>query len=110
MSPVLLGLIWAAIFAVPVSLLSRVRLRARPRPKPPARPAPRTGAHAAAGQPAQPARFARALSGKRTGWLLGASLLLLFIVDSLAFYQGRPTMNFGGLVPLILVNLVLSMI
>ena len=110
MSPLLLGLTWAAIFAVPVSLLSRVRLRIRPRAKPASRPAPRTGAHAAAAQPAQRTRLVRALPGKRTAWLLAVCFAVLFIVDSLAFYQGRPTKTFGGLVPLILVNLVLSMI
>ncbi len=52
----------------------------------------------------------RALSGKRTAWLAAVSFGVLFCVDSLAFYQGRPTMTFGGLVPLILVNLILSVI
>lgn len=37
-------------------------------------------------------------------------MVLLFTVDSLAFYAGRPMMTFAGLVPLILVNLVLMMI
>ncbi len=110
MSPVLLGLIWAVIFAVPVSLLSRWRVRMRPRAKAASRPAPRTSAHSAAGRPAPRTRFVRALSGKRTAWLLAVSCVLLFCVDSLAFYQGRPTMTFAGLVPLILVNLILSMI
>jgi hypothetical protein len=113
MSPALLGLIWAAIFAVPVSLLCAVRLRIRPRRTAASHPAPRTGAHAGRAQPtqgtrpAQRARFASALSRKRITWLLAVSLVLLFCVDSLAFYRGRPTMTFGGLVPLILANLIL---
>jgi hypothetical protein len=34
----------------------------------------------------------------------------LFVLDSLAFYFGRPMTTFGGLVPLILVNLVLAVV
>ena len=42
--------------------------------------------------------------------LLAVNLVLLYVVDGLAFYAGRPMMTFGGLVPLILVNLVLMVI
>src|SRR6266700_6684499 len=110
MSPALLGLIWGAMFAVPVSLLSRGRLRIRPRRKAASRPTPSPGAHTRRGQPAQPAKPVSALSWKRTAWLLAINFLLLFCVDSLAFYQGRPTMTFGGLVPLIVANLILMVI
>jgi hypothetical protein len=110
MPPILLGLIWAAMFAVPVSLLSRVRLRIRPRRAPASRPAPRPGAHSGHSQPAQQATFATALRRKGTVVLLAANLALLYVVDGLAFYAGRPMMTFGGLVPLILVNLVLMVI
>ena len=107
MPPVLLGLVWAAVFAVPVSLLRRVRLRVRLRGAAASRPAPRSGAHSAHGQPAPRPKVASALSWKGTAWLLAVSLVLLWVVDGLAFYAGRPMMTFGGLVPLILVNLVL---
>ena len=110
MPPILLGLVWAAMFAVPVSLLSRVRLRIRPRRTAASRPAPRSGAHSGHSQPAQQAKFVSALSWKGTAWLLAVNLVLLYVVDSLAFYAGRPMMTFGGLVPLILVNLVLMVI
>jgi hypothetical protein len=106
MSPALLGLVWAAIFAVPVSLLSRVRLRIRPRGRAASRPAPRSGAHSGRGRPAQQAKSVSALSWKGAARLLAVSIVLLFGIDSLAFYAGRPMMTFGGLVPLILVNLV----
>jgi len=88
MNPALLGLIWAAIFAVPVSLLSQVRLYVRRR----TRTAPRQ------------------MSWKGTVWRLAGSFVLLFTIDSLGFYFGRPMMTFGGLVPLILVNLILMVI
>jgi hypothetical protein len=107
MPPVLLGLVWAAVFAVPVSLLRRVRLRVRVRRVAAPRAAPRSGAHSAHGQPAPRPKVASTLSWKGTGWLLAVSLALLWVVDGLAFYAGRPMMTFGGLVPLILVNLVL---
>ncbi|TVZ05442.1 hypothetical protein EAS64_12905 [Trebonia kvetii] len=51
-----------------------------------------------------------ALTWKGVAWLLAANLLLLFGFDSLAFYFGRPMMTFGGLIPLILANLVLMVI
>jgi hypothetical protein len=80
MSPALLGLIWAVMFAVPVSLLSRLRLARR-------------------------ARSAGALSWKGVAWLLAVNIAVLYAIDGLAFYLGRPMMTFGGLVPLIVVNL-----
>jgi hypothetical protein len=89
MSPALLGLIWAAMFAVPVSLLSRVRLRIRPRTR---------------------AESVIALSWKRVAWLLAVNLVALYAIDGLAFYSGRPMMTFGGLVPLIVVNLVVMLV
>lgn len=89
MNPALLGLIWAAIFAVPVSLLSHVRLYVRRRTRT-APPSP--------------------MSWKGTAWRLAANLVLLFALDSLGFYFGRPMMTFAGLVPLILVNLILMVI
>jgi len=51
-----------------------------------------------------------ALRRKGTVVLLAVNLVLLYVVDGLAFYAGRPMMTFGGLVPLILVNLVLMAI
>jgi hypothetical protein len=110
MSPALLGLVWAALFAVPVSLLSRLRLRTAPQTRRPSRPVPRPGAHPGHVQPAQPARRQSALSWTGTAWLLGISIVVLFGLDSLAFYHGRPMMTFSGLVPLIFVNLVLMVI
>jgi hypothetical protein len=111
MSPAVLGILWAAIFAVPVSLLSRVRLRIRPRMRRASPAAPHSGVHAGRGRPArsaqsaQPTRPLSALSWKGVAWLLSINLALLFGLDSLAFYAGRPMMTFAGLVPLIMVNL-----
>src|SRR5215469_14827759 len=113
MSPAVLGILWAAMFAVPVSLLSLLPVRIKPRTRPASRPAPRPGARTGRGKPeqqVQPARPRSVLSWKRTAWLLAINIVLLFCVDSLAFYAGRPMMTFGGLVPLILVNLVLMVI
>jgi hypothetical protein len=107
MPPLLLGLVWAAMFAVPVSLLRRVRLHVRLRRAPASGPAPRSGAHSVHGRPVPQAKLASARTWRGTAWLLAASLVLLYVVDVLAFYAGRPMMTFGGLVPLILVNLVL---
>jgi hypothetical protein len=87
MSPALLGLVWAALFAVPISLLSRLRLPVTSR-----------------------SGLTSASSWKGTAWLLAISIVLLFGLNSLAFYAGRPMMTFAGLVPLILVNLVLMVI
>ena len=110
MPPALLGLIWAAMFAVPVSLLSRMRLHIGWRPKAASRPARRPGAHSAPSEPAARAKPVSVLTWKGVAWLLAANLVLLFGFDSLAFYFGRPMMTFGGLVPLILANLVLMVI
>jgi hypothetical protein len=90
MSPALLGVVWSALFAVPVSLLGRVRMRIRPLGRAASRPG--------------------TLSWKGAAWPLAVNLVLLYAVDSLAFYAGRPMMTFGGLVPLILVNLLLVMV
>ena len=109
MPPALLGLIWAAMFAVPVSLLSRLRLQASPGTRAASRAARRLAAHAAKSGPPRP-RPVRVLPWKAAAWVLAANLLLLFGVDSLAFYFGRPTMTFAGLVPLVLLNLLLMMI
>ena len=102
MPPILLGILWAAVFAVPVSLLSRVRppvkSRLKPRTRPASRLRPRLGTHTGRG-PAEPAS---GLSWKGTAWLLAINLVLLYGIDSLAFYFGRPMMTFVGLVPLIL--------
>src|SRR3984957_19937571 len=87
--PILLGLIWAAVFAVPVSLLSRVRLYGTRRSR---------------------ASSLSPLSWRGAAWRLAGNFVLLFVIDSLAFYAGRPMMTFAGLVPLILVNLVLMVI
>ena len=103
MSPVVLGIIWAAVFAVPVSLLSKVRppIRVRKRPAPQPRPHARARAARLLPEPAS------SLSWRGAAWLLAVSFVLLFGIDSLAFYFGRPMMTFVGLVPLILVNLVI---
>jgi hypothetical protein len=105
MSPPVLALLWAAVFAVPVSLLSLVRPPVKLRMRPASRPGPRSGTHVDRG-PAEPVSL---LSWKGT-WLLAINLVLLYGVDSLAFYFGRPMMTFVGLVPLILVNLVIAAI
>ena len=101
MSPPLLGLLWAVVFAVPVSLLSRVRLTIKPRTRAASRPRPRTGTHSVR-VPAEPPS---ALTWRGAAWLLAINIVLLFGVDTLVFYFGRPMMTFVGLVPLIVVNL-----
>jgi hypothetical protein len=110
MPPVLLGLIWAAMFAVPVSLLSRLRLPVSRRTKAAPRPARPSGAHSAHSEPPPRAQPGRVLPWKSTAGLLAANLVLLFGFDCLAFYFGRPMMTFAGLVPLVLANLVLMVI
>jgi hypothetical protein len=109
MSPPVLGILWAAAFAVPVSLLSlfrppikSIKLFKR-RTRPASRPRPRPGTHAGR-VPAEPVR---SLSWKRTAWILAINLVLLYGIDTLAFYFGRPMMTFVGLVPLIFLNLVI---
>jgi len=105
MSPAVLGILWAAVFAVPVSLLSLFRppIKIRRRTRPASRPRPRPGTHAGR-VPAEPVR---SLSWKRTARILAINLVLLYGVDTLAFYFGRPMMTFVGLVPLIFLNLVI---
>jgi hypothetical protein len=107
MSPLVLGLLWAAVFAVPVSLLSRVRLpikpRLKPRMRPASRPRRRSGTHTGSG-PAEPVS---SLSWRGAARLLAVNIVLLYCIDSLAFYRDRPMMTFVGLIPLILVNLVI---
>jgi hypothetical protein len=105
MSPAALGILWAVMFAVPVSLLTRVRLRFKRGPRP-ASPPKRPTAHAGRGRPAQRATPVSVLSWTGAAWLLAINIVLLFVIDTLAFYDGRPMMTFAGLVPLILVNLV----
>jgi hypothetical protein len=103
MPPVILGLLWAVVFAVPVSLLSRVRPPVKER----ARPAPRPRPHARL----RPDRLldepVSSLSWTGAAWLMAINTVLLFGLDSLAFYFGRPMVTFIGLVPLILVNLAI---
>jgi hypothetical protein len=110
MSPLLLGLIWAAVFAVPVILLTRVRPRVGPRKSAASRPAPRSGAHSGSGQSAKRAKPVSARPWTRAALLLAGNFVALYVLDGLAFYFGRPMMTFGGLVPLILVNLVVMSI
>jgi len=103
MPPPVLGLLWAVVFAVPVSLLSRVRRPVKAR----AQPAPRPRAHARTPVGRVLAEPVNSVSWKRTGLLLAVNLVLLYGIDSLDFYFGRPMMTFAGLVPLIVVNLVI---
>jgi hypothetical protein len=94
------------MFALPVSLLSRVRVRVLGRRMAAYRPAPRAGTRSKQGQPEQRAAPVSARSWKGTAWLLAGNIAVLYLIDGLAFYSGRPMMTFGGLVPLIVVNLV----
>jgi hypothetical protein len=56
-------------------------------------------------------RATAALRGRQTRAVvirrLVVLVVLLFAIDSLSFYFGRPMMTFAGLVPLILVNLMI---
>ena len=107
MPPTLLSILWAGVFAVPVSLLSLVRppikWRMKLRMRPASRVRPRSGTHTGRGQ-AEPVS---SLSWKGAARLLAINLVLLYGIDYVAFYFGRPMMTFVGLVPLILVNLVI---
>jgi hypothetical protein len=79
--PAELGIIWALIFGVPAGLLGLLPIRSRQR----------TGLHQAT----------RGGNGKARGTISPASVaravipvvLVLFVVDSLAFYYGRPMMS-----------------
>jgi hypothetical protein len=95
--PAELGIIWALILGVPAYLLGEVRRR-----KPAHRPSHGTGKARSAG-PAS-----AAVAGRVKG--AAAFVLPLFVVNTLAFYYGRPMMTFGGLVPLILVNLAIVVV
>jgi hypothetical protein len=102
--PALLGLIWALIFGVPLGLLAELRIRSLSLSRTPHR-----ATHVASG--AGPARnTGRTVRSARAAVSRGpvVVVVLLFAVDSLAFYFGRPLMTFGGLVPLILVNLAIA--
>jgi hypothetical protein len=92
-----LGILWALAFGIPAYLLGEIRRRR------PAHP-PSHGANARA--------TTRSVSKGLVARALPAAgfVLLLFVFDSLAFYYGRPMMTLGGLVPLILVNLVLAVV
>ena len=100
MSPPVLGIVWALMFAVPVSLLSRVRLLLR------GVAVARVRASAGPGHARRPGESAESLSWSAAGRLLAVSIVLLFSVDTLAFFLDRPVMTFIGLVPLIIVNLL----
>src|SRR5262249_15372246 len=69
-----------------------------------------SGAHSAPSEPPPRAKPVSVSPWKHVAWLLAANLVLLFGFDSLAFYFGRPMMTFGGLVPLVVANLVLLVI
>jgi hypothetical protein len=98
------------MFAVPVSLLARLRLHVSRRAKPVPSPSRRPGAHSAPSEAPPRAVPVSAPSWKSIAWLLAANLVLLYAIDSMAFYFGRPMLTFGGLVPLVLANLVLMVI
>jgi hypothetical protein len=93
-----LGILWALAFGIPASLLGEIRRRRQP-----AHP-PSHGSKARA--------TTRSVSNGLVARVAPAAgfVLLLFVFDSLAFYYGRPMMTFGGLVPLILVNLALAVV
>jgi hypothetical protein len=96
--PAELGILWALAFGVPVTLLGLLPVRSRPR----------TGLHLAAHGGNGKARGAISPAPAARPVIL--VLLVLFVLDTLAFYYGRPMMTFGGLVPLILVNLAVVLV
>jgi hypothetical protein len=107
MSPALLGFLWALMFGAPAGLFAGLRRHRAPAPAP--------QQHAQSARcPARlrnMPRVAAAVSERRTRVIvirhLVALVILLFAVDSLAFYFGRPIITFGGLMPLILANLMI---
>jgi hypothetical protein len=99
-----LGLLWALAFGVPASLLTLVSTGVFRRDSEHLASHASRGAKKAATAKASPRL--RAVLIRRLAGYTG----LLFVVDTLAFYHGRPMMTFGGLVPLILVNLVLVLV
>jgi hypothetical protein len=99
-----LGLLWALAFGVPASLLTLVSTGVFRRDSEHLASHASRGTKKAATAKASPRL--RAVLIRRLAGYTG----LLFVVDTLAFYHGRPMMTFGGLVPLILVNLVLVLV
>jgi hypothetical protein len=92
-----LGILWALAFGIPASLLGEIRRRRTVHP-------PSHGNNARATTRSAPnALVARVIPAV-------SFVLVLFVFDTLAFYHGRPMMTFGGLVPLILVNLALVVV
>jgi hypothetical protein len=91
-----LGILWALAFGVTVSLLGEIRRRPAHRPS-----------HGSGG-----ATTTRAASAALVARVTPAAafVLPLFVLDTLAFYHARPVMTFGGLVPLILVNLAIALV
>src|SRR5689334_17201649 len=92
------------MFGIPAGLLGLLTVRSRKR----------TGLHPAAhgGHSGNGGRGGNgavrgAISPASVAWAVIPVVIVLFVFDSLAFYYGRPMMTFGGLVPLILVNLVI---
>jgi multisubunit Na+/H+ antiporter MnhB subunit len=123
----LLGLVWALAFGVPVSLLSwlrlrpksgsslrsRLSLRSRFRPAARQQVRPAGGAHGAkpVPRPAKPVPLPASGPGlRRVLTRLVISVVVLFVVDTLAFYHGRPMTTFTGLLPLIMVNLLIVLV
>jgi uncharacterized membrane protein YhaH (DUF805 family) len=115
MSPALLGLLWALMFGVPAGLLAGVRRRRTEAPPPP-HPAAHSTSRSLRTRASQRAKppWTRKLpdtSGRTTRVIVirrvVVLVVLLFAVDSLGFFHGRPMLTFGGLMPVILANLLI---
>jgi hypothetical protein len=108
--PAVLGILWALIFGIPLTLLAGLRLRSF---RGGSSLLPHRGAapgHAArVGHGPAPARTARSARVAVVRSLV-IVVVLLFAVDSLVFYHARPMMTFGGLVPLIIFNLAVVLV
>src|SRR5690349_4359218 len=89
------------MFGIPAGLLGLLTVRSRKR----------NGPHLAAHGGRSSNGAARgAISPASVAWAMIPVVIVLFVFDTLAFYYGRPMMTFGGLVPLILVNLVIVVV
>jgi hypothetical protein len=104
------GLVWALVFGIPGGLLGAIdaarAATAKRLPAPKRQQAARRHATAQA-EPVEPPYQAFV---RRVAWRVPITVAVLFVIDWLAFYRGRPMMTVAGLVPLAVANLAVVMV